>query len=56
MEETRLGGMSVKWQSGTDQHIDTPTQTQTHRHIHEKRAWQTLPLPGQRGVKTNKNE
>jgi hypothetical protein len=25
MEETRLGGMSVKWQSGTDQHIDTPT-------------------------------
>jgi hypothetical protein len=49
MEETRLGGMSVKWQNGTDQHMDTPTPT--HRHIDEKRAWQTLPLSGQRGVK-----
>jgi hypothetical protein len=25
MEETRLGGMSVKWQNGTDRQIDRTT-------------------------------
>jgi hypothetical protein len=25
MEETRLGGMIVKWQNSTDRHIDTST-------------------------------
>jgi hypothetical protein len=46
MEETHLGGMSVKWKNGTDrhnQHIESPTD--------EKRASQTLPPPGQPGVK-----
>jgi hypothetical protein len=29
MEETSLGGMSVKWQNGTDRQIDTLTDRHT---------------------------
>jgi hypothetical protein len=36
MEETRLGGMIIEWQNGTDRYIDRPTD--------EKRASQTPPL------------
>jgi hypothetical protein len=36
MEETRLGGIIVKWQNGTDRQID--------RYIDEKRASQTPTL------------
>jgi hypothetical protein len=48
MEETRLGGMSIKWQNGTDRHIDTSNPRQMKKGLRRP-----SPLQG-RGVDESK--